>query len=295
MRAFAVLTGLGEDHVVGHGDLIGRTPTAAVVIDDPRVSEAHAIVSLRKDELHLLALRRMVIADGKPASDVRLVPGLRITIVDELVLTVDRVEAPRMVLALTLPSGERQVLSQVSSLTTSPPRLHGRLVPEARAVIWSTGERWSLRIGDRTVAVALDEAFELDGHRFAFTLMPIGQASADSTEGAALVAAPIRLVAYYDSVQIYQRNQKVHTVGGTGARILSELVTCGGPTHWEIVAREIWPDEIDPIPLRHRWDVTLGRLRARLRSAGIRDLLRADGTGQLALELYEGDVVEDKT
>ncbi len=294
MRAFAVLSGLGEEHVVGHGDLIGRTPTAAVVIDDPRVSEAHAIISLRKGELHVIALRRLVIANGKPVEECVLSPGLTLTIVDEIMLTVERVEAPRMVLALTLPSGETQLLSQVASVTTTPPRLHGKLLQEARAVIWSTGERWRARIGERTVEVQAGDELIVDDLRFVFTLLPIGQASADSTDGAE-VAAPLRLVAFYDSIQLYQRNRKVHTLGGTGARIISELVACGGPTRWEVVAREIWPDEIDTAPLRHRWDVALGRLRARLRSAGVRDLIHSDGSGQLALELYDGDVVEDKT
>ena len=101
MRAYAVVTGLGEDHVVGHGDLIGRTPTAAVVLDDPRVSEAHAIVSLRKDELRLLALRRLVLVEGKPTEEVVLRPGLAITIVDGLVLTVAQVHAPAAVLAVS--------------------------------------------------------------------------------------------------------------------------------------------------------------------------------------------------
>lgn len=39
------------------GDLIGRLPGAALQIADPRVSEAHAMVSLRAGELVLLALR----------------------------------------------------------------------------------------------------------------------------------------------------------------------------------------------------------------------------------------------
>lgn len=295
MRAYAVVTGLGEDHLVGHGDLIGRTPTAAVVLDDPRVSEAHAIVSLRKDELRLLALRRLVIVDGKPTEEVVLRPGLAITIVDGLVLTVTQVHAPAAVLAVVLPSGERQLLPQVASLTTDPPRVHGKLIPEARAVVWSVGDRWRLQHDGASRALAPGDHVVLDACRFGFELVPLAEAGALATERAADTAAPVRLVAYYDSVQIYRRNQKVHTLGGTGARILSELVACGGPTHWEVIAREVWPDEADPLTVRHRWDVAIGRLRARLRAAGVRDLLRSDGTGQLALELYPGDVVEDKT
>jgi len=32
---------------LGHGDFIGRVWTAALVLDDPRVSEGHAMISLR--------------------------------------------------------------------------------------------------------------------------------------------------------------------------------------------------------------------------------------------------------
>ena len=69
MRAVArLLLPDGRDVEVGPGDLIGRTPSAAAVIDDPRIAEAHAFVSLRHGELHLLSLRRMVVVAGKPRS-----------------------------------------------------------------------------------------------------------------------------------------------------------------------------------------------------------------------------------
>ncbi len=295
VRAYAIISIGGEDHVVGHGDLIGRTPTAAIVVDDPRVSEAHAIVSVRAGELHLLSLRRLVVANGTPASEVRLVAGLAIILADEVELIVREVVEPAHVLAIAMPSGERQVLPQVASITTDPPRLHGRLVPEARGILWSTGDTWRLRVGGETRAIEPGDAVAIDGHAFRFELLPLGQTGVSTTDSDGAVGAPLRLVAFYDSVQIFQRGRKVHALGGTGARIVSELVACDGPTHWEVIAREIWPDEIDALPLRHRWDVALGRLRARLRNAGVRDLLKTDGTGQIALETYPGDVVEDRT
>jgi pSer/pThr/pTyr-binding forkhead associated (FHA) protein len=47
------------------GDIVGRTWSAAVRIDDPDVSEAHALVSLRGERLWLLALRRRFTVSGK--------------------------------------------------------------------------------------------------------------------------------------------------------------------------------------------------------------------------------------
>lgn len=284
-----------EPHVLGHGDLIGRTPTAALVIDDPRVSEAHAIVSLRKGEMTLLSLRRLLVANGAPTSEVRLTAGARITIVDELELVVDRVVSPPNVLAVVMPSGEQQLLPQVASFTTSPPRLYPKFIADARAVVWSTGDQWSVRIDDVSRPIEPGESIEIDGLTFRFIPISLARASALSTEGAEPTVAPLHLIAFYDSIQILQRGHKVHVLGGVAARIVSELVTCGGPTRWDVIAREVWPDESEPLALRRRLDVTLGRLRQRLRQANLRDLVRADGSGQLALETYPGDVVEDRT
>ena len=55
---------------------------------------------------------------------------------------------------------------------------------------------------------------------------------------------------------------------GLMARILTELVQLGGPAPWEVVAGAVWPDERDAFSLRKRWDVTLGRLRSRLKEIG---------------------------
>ena len=92
---------------------------------------------------------------------------------------------------------------------------------------------------------------------------------------------------------------------GIAARIISELVALGGPAPWELVAAQIWPagsepesaeqpDLLDRTQLRRRWDISLARLRRKLRDARVRpDLVRACGTGQVELLLCSGDTVED--
>jgi len=58
MRAFVRLRCTdGSIAELTHGDLIGRLGTAALHFDDARISEAHAMISLRGQELKLLALR----------------------------------------------------------------------------------------------------------------------------------------------------------------------------------------------------------------------------------------------
>ncbi len=53
------------------GDIIGRLWSAALHVDDARVSEAHALVSLRGRELQLLALRGRFAVDSTPRSHSR--------------------------------------------------------------------------------------------------------------------------------------------------------------------------------------------------------------------------------
>jgi pSer/pThr/pTyr-binding forkhead associated (FHA) protein len=67
----------GSVRELEHGDLIGRLWSAALVIDDPRISEAHALVSLREGGFWLLSLRRKIAVGGRPVSEVRLEPASR--------------------------------------------------------------------------------------------------------------------------------------------------------------------------------------------------------------------------
>ena len=69
-----------------------------------------------------------------------------------------------------------------------------------------------------------------------------------------------------------------------------------GPANWEVVAQEIWKDQSARHQLRHKWDVTISRLRRKLRDARVRpDLIHSDGTGAFQLLLHPDDTVEDKT
>ncbi len=297
MRATALLRlPDGREVEVGPGDLIGRTPSAAAVIDDPRVSEAHAFVSLRHGELHLLSLRRLLVIGGKPMNDAVLRPGLVVVLADELSLTVVNVVTPLELLGIRAQGQPIRLLSQVASVVGVPPRIVGKVELDAHAHLWSIGLAWRVRLRDHdAVELKAGDSFEVAGVRFTLVPVPIGQAEPSATVAGCGIVEAIRIVAFYDTVQLHRCNRAVITLGGTGARILSELIACQGPTGWEVLARAVWPDSPDVAALRHRWDVALGRLRARLRDDGVRELLRADGAGQLALELYDGDEVDDRT
>ncbi len=286
------------EHVLHGGDLVGRGPHAALYIDDPRVSEAHAIVSLRAGALHLLSLRRMFAVEGRPVAQVRLVAGLRIEVAEGLVIEVAEVDSPAAVLTVTAPGRLPRPLPPVASLVAGPPpALVPRFVPDAAVHLWAAGDDWRVRAGDEPArALAVGDTFTVGGAPFTIGAVPAGDAGPLVTEPGRGGFDPLRIIASYDRVELHRRQREVVVLGGIGARLISELVACGGPLAWDLLARQLWPEDADHPELRHRWDVALNRLRTRLRDAGVRaDLLHSDRSGQVGLVLHAGDEVDDRT
>jgi|JI10StandDraft_1071094.scaffolds.fasta_scaffold58762_4 hypothetical protein len=287
----------GDRHVLGVGDLIGRLPNAALVVDDPRVSEAHAIVSLRRAALHLLALRRLVAVDGRPRAEVRLRAGQRIELATAVAMTVLEVDTPAEVLGVIVPGRGPRPLPASGSFAVDPPRLIGRFVDEAAAHVWASGATWRVRVaGHRPRTIVAGDVVSLGSARFEIVALPLAEVAPAVTEGGAGAVDPLRLVARYDTVELHRPRREPVILGGLGARIISELVACAGPLSWQVLARDLWPDDPHDPDLRHRWDVALNRVRTRLTEAGIRrDLLHCDRSGQVSLVLHDGDDVEDRT
>jgi hypothetical protein len=283
---------------LGPGALIGRMAGAQLCLDDERVSEAHALVSLRGGELKLLALRGRFAVKGKPRTDLVLREGVSVYLAKDLKLQVVSVELPDVVLALQGADLPRQVLSGVCSLRTRPrPQLVLRYDGNAQGWLWNTGERWRLRTPDGTLTPLQEGAqFTLDGHTFELVAVELDRAGHNRTQLTGAVHSPLQLVANYDTVHIHRHGQVPVALTGIPARVVSELVACGAPVAWDAVARQIWSKVGDDHALRRKWDVNLARLRSKLRAGGVRtNLVRADGTGNIELLLEPGDAVVDNT
>ncbi len=288
----------GSTSTLCPGDFIGRLGNAALHLDDARVSEAHAMVSLRGRELKLLALRGMFAVDGKPVNEVVLRPGLVVEPARGLKLEVAEVTLPEQVLAIVGDGLPQQVLAGAMSLFVRPrPSLKLRYKGDAAAHIWNNGEGWRLQIvGETARPLLAGERFHIDGVAFRALALSLEHAARQATRLEGGVQVPLTIVASYDTVHVHRDGQPALALDGISARVVSELVAFDGPASWEVLAREIWRHEDDRTQLRRKWDVNLARLRRKLRAAGIRaDLLRAGGTGQIELLLYEGDKVDDRT
>lgn len=281
---------------LGHGDLIGRLWSAALHLDDARVSEAHALVSLRGGDLVLLALRGRFAVGSQPLTEVVLKAGQSLLLARGLSLHVEAVVLPDHVLALEAEGLPRQLLSGVVALYAGdPPRLHRGHRPDADALLWDTGAGWRAQVGAHPpVAVVVGTTLLVAGRPFRAVAMPVERAGAAQTVVKGGVQAPLRIVSYFDTVHLHVEGQPAVQLRGQAARIVAELVSCGAPVSWQALARVLWPD-LDAGSLRRRWDVAVSKLRSRLRANGIRpDLISASGDGLFELLLYERDEVEDR-
>ncbi len=288
----------GEVHDLLPGDVVGRHWRAALPVLDGRVSEAHALVSLRGAHLMLLALRGMLGVGGRQRTEVVLEPGVEIELADGLVLEVFEVVLPEQVLALEGDTFGRQVLSGVCSLVADPRlRLARGYVVDALARLWNTGPDWWLELdGAHARILSVGDTFEVRGHTLRGVGVPLARASHRATEREGGYAQPLSLIANYDTVHILREGLPTLVIPGILARILSELLAVAGPVQWRTLAAELWPREDSEIVLRKRLDVNVSRIRRRLRTAGIRsDLVHADGAGSFELLLGPNDHTEDRS
>lgn len=299
VRAYATLRAPdGSLHELVHGDFVGRLWSAAMPLDDARVSEAHAMVSLRERELRLIALRGGLALDGRPVNEVTLRAGVEVMLARGLTIAVQSVHLPGLVLGLEGERLVRQALPPVASLVADGGlRLVAGYVERARAWIWCTGASWRARVGDgapRTLEPG--DALVIDGEHVRAVAIPLDAAGQAPTHVGGGVEAPLRIEACFDTVHVHREGATVLVLGGMQARIVSELVALGGPTHWTVLAGLLWPRGLEPETTRSRFDVALSRLRRKLRDARVRtDLVHTDGAGQVELLLYPHDVVQDRT
>lgn len=298
MRAYArVLAPDDTTWLLGPGDLIGRLPSAALPVDDARVSEAHALVSLRGGELKLLGLRGVFAVDGQPRNELTLAPSVEFDLAPGLSFVVLDVELPDAVLAIEGEGVARQILTGSSSIVLTPrPMLVGRYRDDAAAHLWTSGDTWRVRVrGEPARDLQAGDVLSFGEFELRVVAVALARAGVQTrVEGGVVV--PLRIIAAYDTVHIHRDGEQPVTLDGISARILSELVALDGPASWEIIAGDVWRDETDRAQLRRKWDVSLARLRRKLRQERIRpDLVRAGGTGQVELLLYAEDVVDDRT
>ena len=110
---------------------------AEMCVDDPKVSEAHAMVSIRGLQLKLLALRGRIWQRGVATSGIVLETGTTFSLGHGLNFVVKQVTLPRTVLGIEGLGLARQALGGVMSIYVRPaPQLIPGFAEDADAVLW---------------------------------------------------------------------------------------------------------------------------------------------------------------
>jgi len=287
----------GRVHTLLHGDIVGRLWTARLQLSDPRISEAHAMISLRGGQLKLLALRGLFALSGKPRQEVVLEAGQRIAFARGLEIRVLEVSLPGEVMGLIGDDLPAQPLSGACFLILRPnPALVSRPQGNPVAAFWSTGDGWRVRpTGGEEQSLTTDWTLDVGGQRYRALTISLSRASQPKTQGIGAVSAPLHLELHWDTVHIHRDSLPPLTLRGRPARLISELAGAETGLPWEDLAQGLWDDQANRDRLRRRFDTVLCRLRGKLRGDGIRtDLVGFDGSGNLSLQLQPTDTVDDR-
>ena len=283
---------LNERVALGHGDLIGRIDSAALHVDDARISEAHAMVSLRGEALRLLALRGRIRVDGRFVNDVEIVPGLRVLLADAVELHFERVHLPAEVLAIRFADLPQHVLTSTISLhSRGGPTIVPGFDPRASAVLWSTNGVWRMVEPDGTPRpLHANTSCAVGGVPLVVEAVSLESAAYEGIRP--LPSTGLELLAAGAAVRIQRPGDERPTmIGGVPGRILDQLIRAGGALSWRGLADGVWPDDRSvEASLRRRLDAGIGRLRERLREADAEHIeIALDGAGTVCLRLTEQD------
>jgi len=302
-RPYVRVRVLSEDRVIGlqPGDLIGRSRAAALRLNSPRISEAHAFVSLREGQLKLLALRGRVARSGEPpVTELTLLPGMTIKLARDLKLLVEAVSLPGSLLGLTINGAVTPLLASEYSLLTDPPTLLTGYRAEAAGHIWSGDERWFLKLPEQPLeSLAAGQRLMLGDSSIEVVELPLSELAAARTMGP-VYARPsepgLRIDSHKERCRVEKPDGSILDITGVMATMLHVMArTHPGHLHWAEVTQQIWFNN-NPLPakreqsFRSSFHRTRQRLRARLKESGVReDLFGQAGYGQWRLNLSPDD------
>ena len=287
----------GPEVAVLPGGILGRLSTAALRLADPRVSEAHAMVSLRGQELRLLSLRGWLWVEGSHVSEVVLTKGLVVGLCPDLLLTVTEVSLPSTLLALRCPDGSvhplHAHLGEAASLVGGPPwaLVAGHRL-EARARL-TVADGWFVSVdAGPPVELLPGGRIGLPGLELGVEEVPFvgGGADPTATQGSPRWTCAVEL----SLTRFWKEERPVLTLRGRPHQLLAELAAFGPGevVDWRFVSTMIWTDVSDEQGLLNNFHKTLKVLRQKLLESGLPTTLVQSQRGQYWLNRQEWHIKE---
>lgn len=299
MRAYALFRlGAGEDVIeVSPGEFIGRSDMATLCVDDPRVSEAHAMVSLRGQSLKLLALRGRFVVDGKVSSEATLKKGLEVELARGLKLHCVGVSMPKSLPGIEIEGMPPFLLTgTMTFFLENPIRVSNSFDPRGDMIFWAVGNRWRASVGREPAReVSIGDLIEHEGVTLKITAHPIQNAAQTATKLSLRV--PMTLYDLGNAVRIERDGEPTLLVSGIPGKIFAALLKDEQTKDWRDIAAFVWPGDASlQSALRRRFDAGLSRLREKVSSLTTdgEELVRLDGAGMLTLALGEHDRIEER-
>lgn len=278
------------------GDLIGRLASAAICIQDPRVSEAHALLSLRGG-LVLLALRGLVEVDRQRIADVRLKAGQRIRLAEGLEIAVLEVTLPPTVLTVEGPGLPPTRLPGTVACFVAPLAIRFEWVPDALASVWASGGEWFIRVGaGAPVPLRPGDRVETEGGALRFAEATLKAAATPPTDARARLYPSLRVEVDYESTRVSAEGGRVAVLTGAAGGLMYQLSRYEAAVHWKELASALWPDTADD-ELKQRWsfDKAKETLVDALVRVGLRPDLVRGSRGEYRIHLVDGDALVDRT
>lgn len=288
----SVVVDLGNDDLrtLFPGDLIGRLHGCALQLDDPRVSEAHAMVGVRGNSLWMLGLRGSIgigVRDQDWRHDVKLIEGSRLRLAEELELTVVSVTLPDYVLVLE-GYAEPVVLDRPewSLLDHAATPSHER---QAQAWLWSQELDWLIQVpGTSPIRVEEHDTIDVAGLRLRFVRQPVTIADVPPTDTVEWRLPRLNIEIQRDITRIHvagrpttELTRNAHEIMSHAARLAGER----GTVHWTEIAAAIWPVN----GTEKNWFTAHKRLKERLQKHCLPDNLVRCRNGQVSIVLRPED------
>jgi len=279
----------GSHYRLAAGDLLGRSPRSAVPLQDPRVSEAHALVSLRGEGFVLLALRGMVWTGERWGAEVALTEGSRVTLAEGVSFVVRDVQLPHAMLALQgMPDGLLVLNAPLWSLSIAPLRAEVGFDGGAQAWVWSSDGQWWRRSGDaEALPLDIGDRFEVGPHTVEAVGVSVNEGRVTRTVTERGRHPPLDIEIGEELTTIRMAGREAHITGRPHdiLRHTALLTDDGRSVHWTEVAQRIWRVN----PTTHNWYRNRTRLAATLRDAGLPHELYEMHQGRVRIRLREED------
>lgn len=280
---------------MGPGEFIGRSDLASMCLDDPRVSEAHAMVSLRGQSLKLLALRGRFRVGGKVRAEITLRAGMSLELAQGLEIECVSISLPRALLGLQ--SEGLPVMMLMGTMTLHlehTPRVTPGYDATGDVVFWAVGAQWRASIqGAAPRGISIGDTLEIDGTHLEIVAVPLEDAAHTRTRRT--LRTPLCFRSLGDAVRIEREDAPDLLISGIPGKICAALVDDGPTLNWRDVTSRVWPNDASmEAALRRRFDAGLARLRSKLEqvSALQEEFIELDGAGMISLKLTEQDQME---